>query len=477
MNSTSAHTPSEACFTLIRRWEGLHRRLPDGRIEAYRDPVGIWTIGYGSIRHPEAKRAVQKGDLISQAQAESWLDLEVEEKARGVAPLCSVPITQSMFDALVSFAYNLGIGAFEESTLRRKLNQRDYEGAAKEFDRWVKAGGSVLQGLVNRRNDEEALFRKDGWPGQDIQEVRSSPQQGGATGGSSVNPAKTGADERPITIKVLVGTFFKSQVLGSQDLADREKAYIPEGTVLQAVSAAPDRSQHYKLTLVSPISAKDGVTSLSQVFAYEPHVKVEGLKTATLVKLPVPYRRQTDNETYSIFGSGSRQCNLTSNTMLADYLLKGELTRQASDQGLREPESVYMRILEKFGDTIDHEAQTRALKSLGIESYFSHTLSSQDLLLSLQHNIPVVVGFAYKGSGHICLLVGHDPDKKSWLVHDPYGTRHGYSDSYDIGVGGSFDSYSYGTMQQIFWDLGREAGWGRIVTGVKGQPTGLSSGL
>ena len=78
MNSTAAHTPSEACFTLIRRWEGLHRRLPDGRIEAYADPVGIWTIGYGSIQHPEAQRAVQRGDVITQAQAESWLDLEVE---------------------------------------------------------------------------------------------------------------------------------------------------------------------------------------------------------------------------------------------------------------------------------------------------------------------------------------------------------------------------------------------------------------
>lgn len=477
MTSSLTHIPSEDCFTLIRKWEGLHRRLPDGRIEAYRDPVGIWTIGYGSIRNPEVQRPVREGDVITQAQAEDWLDLEVKEKAKGVTPLCSVPLTQSMFDALVSFAYNLGISAFEESTLRRKLNQRDYEGAAKEFDRWVKAGGSVLQGLVNRRNDEEALFRKDGWPDHRIQEACISSQQGIVVSGSSAKPANTGADGRAIVVRVLVATFFKSQVLGSHDLADRDKVYMPEGTVLQAVSAAPDRSQHYKLALVSPILAQDGMTSLSQVFAYEPHIKIEGLKSATLIKLPVPYRRQTDNEAYSIFGSGSRQCNLTSNTMLADYLLKGELTRQASDQGLREPESVYMRILEKYGDTVDHEAQTRALKSLGIESYFSHALSSQDLLLSLQCGIPVVVGFAYKGSGHICLLVGHDPDRKSWLVHDPYGTRHGYLDSYDIGVGGSFDSYSYGTMQQVFWDCGREAGWGRIVTSVKGQPTGLSSGL
>ncbi|MFM7238642.1 MAG: lysozyme, partial [Cyanobium sp.] len=93
---------------MIRKWEGLHRLLADGRIEAYRDPVGIWTIGYGSIWQPEARRAVREGDVISKAQADQWLEQEVRDKAKGVAPLCSAPLTQSMFDALVSFAYNLG---------------------------------------------------------------------------------------------------------------------------------------------------------------------------------------------------------------------------------------------------------------------------------------------------------------------------------------------------------------------------------
>jgi hypothetical protein len=99
------------------------------------------------------------------------------------------------------------------------------------------------------------------------------------------------------------------------------------------------------------------------------------------------------------------------------------------------------------------------------------------LLLSLKASVPVVVGFAYKSSGHICIVVGHDPAKQAWLVHDPYGTRHGASDSYDVGIGGEFDPYSYSTMQQILWDQGGEAGWGRVVTRVKGQPTGLPTGL
>jgi hypothetical protein len=275
----------------------------------------------------------------------------------------------------------------------------------------------------------------------------------------------------------VIGSFLKKRVMGSQDLTAAEKVFVPAGTVIAINSWVPDRSQHFKLQLRSPVTTQDGVTSLAEVYIYEPHFKIDGVTKDGLIRLPVKHRRQTDNEAYSIFGPGWRQCNLTSITMMADYLLDGELSRKAAEQGMREPESAYMRILERHGDTTDHDAQTRALSQLGIESYFSRSLSPEDLLNSLRKGIPVVVGFAYKASGHICLLVGHDPEKKAWLVHDPYGTRHGYSDSYDIGVGGEYDAYSYGTMQQVFWDMGREAGWGRIVTSVKGKPTGLSTGI
>ncbi len=273
-------------------------------------------------------------------------------------------------------------------------------------------------------------------------------------------------------------TFLKKKLLGSTDLADSEKIFIKKDQAFYVTEYSPDRNQHLFLTLASPFPAKDGKTQLQKVYAYEPHIKIEGQDLNQLIKLPVKYCSQLDNDT-SIFGPGWRQCNTTSNTMLADYLLGGELTRQAKagNYDVAEPESVYMRIVVKYGDTTDHDAQTWALKELGIESYFSYSLSAKDLLLSLKANIPVVVGFAYKGSGHICVVVGHDPTNKVWLIHDPYGTRHGASDSYDVGVGGAYDSYSYDVMQQVFWDSGGESGWGRIVTSVKGKPTGLPSGL
>ncbi|PZU98305.1 MAG: hypothetical protein DCE90_04085 [Pseudanabaena sp.] len=273
-----------------------------------------------------------------------------------------------------------------------------------------------------------------------------------------------------------VDTLLKKKLLGSSDLADSEKIFIKKGQSFFVTEYSPDRNQHLSMTLASPMLAMNGQTKLQDVYAYDPHVKIEGEDSNKLIKLPVQYSSQLDNDE-RIFGPGWRQCNTTSNSMLADFLLNGELSKMAKTQGLDEPESVFMRLVGKYGDTTDHNAQTGALKELGINSYFSHTLSSKDILLSLKVKIPVVIGVAYKSSGHICLLVGHDPDKRVWLVHDPYGVRHGASDSYDIGANGAYDAYSYDVMQQILWDGGGEAGWGRIVTSIKGKPTGLPTGL
>ncbi|WP_204152502.1 C39 family peptidase [Leptolyngbya sp. CCY15150] len=278
-----------------------------------------------------------------------------------------------------------------------------------------------------------------------------------------------------------LNTVLKKEVLGSGDLADSEKIYVPQGQAFFVSDYSPDRNQHMRLVLASPLTAQDKVHKLQVVYAYEPHIKLEGATPQVndlnqLIKLPVKYCSQLNNDT-AIFGPGWRQCNTTSNTMLADYLLKGALTEKAKQSGYQEPESVFMRIVGKYGDTIDHGAQTQALRALGIESYFSYSLSAKDVLASLKVGVPIVVGFAYKGSGHICVIVGHDPVKKAWLVHDPYGTRHGSSNSYDVGVGGIFDEYTYDTMQRIFWDQGGESGWGRIVTSVRGKATGLPTGL
>jgi len=287
-------------------------------------------------------------------------------------------------------------------------------------------------------------------------------------------PTMSISSEKVVTARI--DTLFKQNPVGSQDLEASEKVLVKAGTRIPIRAVSPDRYQHVKLQLLNPLLASDGSTSLSTVYAYQPHVQIEGLPQA--IKLAVRYRGQTDNDWHPTFGNGYRQCNLTSCTMLADFLLAGELTRAAAAQGLKEPESVYQKLLAKYGDTTDHNCQTRALKDLGIDSYYTQqTLTADDLLLSLRQGIPVVIGMKYKTGGHIVLLVGCDPDRQIWLVHDPFGTRHGASDSYDIGIGGAFDEYSYDTFDRLFWDRGAGSGDGRIVTSVKGKPTGLRAGL
>ena len=132
-------------YEIIKHFEGL-------RLEAYKCPADVWTIGYGHANK------VKPGDVITTGEADILLALDVQEAERAVNAYVDVVINQNQFDALVSFVYNLGAGNFKSSTLLKKLNQGDYLGAANEFHRWNKAGGKVLRGLVRRREAEANLF-------------------------------------------------------------------------------------------------------------------------------------------------------------------------------------------------------------------------------------------------------------------------------------------------------------------------------
>lgn len=126
-------------------------------LEAYKDPVGVWTIGYGHTGSD-----VAPGLIISQGRADQLLQEDLAKFEAGVSDLVKVPISDNQFAALVSFAYNLGLAALADSTLLRKLNAGDYQGAAEEFPRWVNAGGQRLPGLVTRRERERRLFAPPG---------------------------------------------------------------------------------------------------------------------------------------------------------------------------------------------------------------------------------------------------------------------------------------------------------------------------
>ena len=152
-------TPGPDCIKLVQEFEGCAKKRSDGMIEAYPDPASggdPWTIGWGSTG-PDIK----KGVVWTQKQCDDRFTSHLGEFAAKVAKLLGdTPTTQHQFDAMVSFAYNLGPGNLASSTLLKKHKARDFAGAAAEFAKWNKAGGKVMAGLTRRRAAEAALYLK-----------------------------------------------------------------------------------------------------------------------------------------------------------------------------------------------------------------------------------------------------------------------------------------------------------------------------
>jgi len=135
---------NNAGLQLIKNFEGC-------RLEAYDDGTGTWTIGWG---HTPAT----PGQTITQSQADEMLMADLVRFEKCVNDAVSHSINPNQFAALVSFAYNLGCGSLDGSTLLADVNAGDYKAAASEFGRWTFAGGVELEGLVRRRAAEAALF-------------------------------------------------------------------------------------------------------------------------------------------------------------------------------------------------------------------------------------------------------------------------------------------------------------------------------
>jgi lysozyme len=127
-------------------------------LAAYPDPATggePWTIGVGRAH------GVSPGDTCTEAQALQWLAEDVQEAEDAINRLVTVQLTQDMFDALVSFIFNLGAGNFAGSTLLKRINAGDFENASKEFPKWNRAAGRVMAGLTKRRLAESALFQSE----------------------------------------------------------------------------------------------------------------------------------------------------------------------------------------------------------------------------------------------------------------------------------------------------------------------------
>lgn len=145
----------QAAIDLAKRFEGFHQvpKHDPGRAYPYICPAGYWTIGYGRLcdpRHPP----------ISKADGEAYLAQDLRAATTAVLRFCPVLATgsESRLAAIVDFTFNLGAGRLQTSTLRRRVNQRDWPSAATELRRWVYGGGRILPGLAARRQAEVLML-------------------------------------------------------------------------------------------------------------------------------------------------------------------------------------------------------------------------------------------------------------------------------------------------------------------------------
>ncbi len=204
---------SQEGINVIKNFEGC-------RLKTYADSGGVATIGYGHTGSD-----VHSGQCISEQEAENLLRKDVERFEKAVNTEVKVPLSQNQFDALVSFAFNVGQGNLHNSTLLKKLNHKDYQGAAQEFPRWCKdSRGHEVPGLKTRREAEKKLFLNTATKSNKIETAISA-------------------------IKALKDTFLKKAVAQSSQLSNNQKLAVPVGKTYEVLNHTPAEQGHYKVEL------------------------------------------------------------------------------------------------------------------------------------------------------------------------------------------------------------------------------------
>lgn len=146
----------KALLELIKKYEGCHKRQADGTLIAYKCPAGVWTIGWGSTG-----RYIREGTVWTQEKADERLAKDAQvaiDAALKASPILAGK--EFKLAAIADFIYNLGIGNYQSSTLKKRIDAGDWISAVHEIKRWNKAGGKVLAGLTKRREDEAQLLQK-----------------------------------------------------------------------------------------------------------------------------------------------------------------------------------------------------------------------------------------------------------------------------------------------------------------------------
>jgi lysozyme len=414
---------SKSAVSLIKSFEKLS-------LTAYVCPAGVMTIGYGHTG-PHAKQ----GKKISEATAEKLLKEDLVYAEIVVNTLVKVPLNQNQFDALVSFAYNVGQGSFGYSTLLKRLNSKEDSVfvAKQELPRWVRgADNEVLQGLVRRRAAEVELF--------------CSPLP--------VHITETSMATELVTITSKINTTLKKEPVASQNLTNDKKVKVNPRRTYKNNRILGRNNGHTQIEMDFNLGTWwvfdahwEGLTTKVEVSSYE---EVDGFRR--LRNFPYFYQRDNGPE-------GWRQCQSSSIAMVLKYL---------DVKGINDDVD-YLRYVNKYGDTTERVPHFMALKELGVEAKFKQNLNAQDVKDQINKGLPVAAGILHKGpstspagGGHFIVITGYS--STHWLVQDPYGELDLVNGTWEqvSPTAGRNQKYSFKNMDPRFFVGGKSNGWGWV---------------
>jgi len=396
-------------LNLIKDYEGL-------RLEAYYCSSGVLTIGYGHTG-PD----VWVGMTITESEAEHLLQQDLVKFENGVEELITVPLNQNQFDALVSFTYNVGVGALQDSTLRKRLNAGEDPNkvAEEELPRWNKGANGPLPGLTRRRESEVKLFT---------------------------------LEKRIVELCTNYNTWLKKKTVASSKLKANEKAKVVKGRCYKSCKII--KSEHNHTLVQFPYG-------MGTWWVYNEHW--DGLKenkdqskhNLGYKVLNVPYQSQRDNYT-----QWWRTCFSSSCAMALMYLKPDAI--KGDDE--------YLSQVLKSGDTTSSTVQLETLQHFGLDATFHQNGTLSKLRGLISAGIPVPIGILHKGPsyapqgfGHWICAIGYNEDPKlpgggTFIVHDPFGDLDNYSGNYGSTNGNAL-RYSFQMISQRWTCEGPKSGW------------------
>lgn len=406
---------SQRGLDLIKEFEGL-------RLKAYPDIGGVPTIGYGTTG-PDIKLGME----ITKAEAEDLLRKDVAAFEAGVSNLVKATINQNEFDALVSFSYNVGLGALKTSTLLRLLNNgTDRSVIASEFLRWNKVDGKPVEGLTRRRKAEQALFL----------EKPKHPQLAAS-------------------IYAKQDTWLKRRPIQSSELAAEEKLYVPKGSAWEWLEICQyPGERHQRVVLQARPDAEWWFWPEHWKIINDTETQEKPPKSDGEIKLVVPYFSQRDNRRDPMRTCFSSSC----------AMLLASIDPEAIDG-----DDEYINEVYKYGDTTEASTQLQTLKHFGVDAKFIQTVDWRLVEAQLQRGIPVPMGILHKGpvsspsgGGHWICCVGVTADKTKLWVHDPFGDLDLINGNY-ISTDGKYKLYSKKNLGPRWLVEGPSSGWAIIA--------------